>query len=62
MNVYGDEAFPAHNTLLKNKILLLESLNNLDILPPRAYFFALPLNIKEGSASPIRPIAFFEKI
>jgi kynurenine formamidase len=43
---------------LPNGIPLIESLANLEQLPPRCYFVALPLKIKHGSGSPIRPIAF----
>lgn len=44
---------------LPNKILIIEVLQNLDKLPRRFYFMALPLKIKNGSGSPIRPIAVF---
>ncbi len=42
---------------LPNGLPLIESLANLERLPPRCYFIALPLKIKGGSGSPIRPIA-----
>ena len=42
---------------LPNGILILENLVNLDLLPPRVFFVALPLRIKGGSGSPLRPIA-----
>jgi kynurenine formamidase len=42
---------------LPNGLPLIESLVNLERLPPRCYFIALPLKIKGGSGSPIRPIA-----
>ena len=45
-----------HNKLLPQKILLLECIANLEQLPSSCYFIALPLNIKEGSGSPIRPV------
>ena len=51
-----------HDTYwLKNHILIMEILMNLDKLPPRCYFLALPLKIKNGSGSPIRPIALVPK-
>ena len=51
-----------HDTYwLKNHILIMEVLMNLDKLPPRCYFLALPLKIKNGSGSPIRPIALIPK-
>ena len=51
---------PAHIKLLREKgIPILEGLKNLDKLPPNgAYLFAFPLNIKHGSGSPVRAVAF----
>ena len=43
---------------LPNGLPLIESLVNLEKLPARCWFIALPLKIKGGSGSPIRPIAF----
>ena len=45
---------------LPNRILIIEMLTNLDKLSPRCLFVATPLKIKEGSGSPIRPLAFCE--
>jgi kynurenine formamidase len=42
-------------------VAIIENLNNLGELPPRCYFLALPLRIKGGSGSPIRPLALVEK-
>ncbi|MCY7418454.1 MAG: cyclase family protein [Chloroflexi bacterium] len=42
---------------LPNGIFILENLVNLDLLPGRVFFVALPLKIKGGSGSPLRPIA-----
>lgn len=52
---YGHEVY-----WLPNDILMMESLINLDELPLYSYFIALPLNIKNGSGSPIRPIALIQ--
>ncbi|MCQ5128260.1 cyclase family protein [Butyricicoccus faecihominis] len=46
---------------LPNHILIMEMLHQLDQLPTRSYFAALPLKIKNGSGSPIRPIAIIPK-
>ncbi len=46
---------------LPNGILIIEMLTNLDKLSPRSLFVATPLKIKEGSGSPIRPLAFCEQ-
>lgn len=45
---------------LPNGILIIEMLTNLDKLSPRSLFVATPLKIKDGSGSPIRPLAFCE--
>ncbi|HET7055087.1 MAG TPA: cyclase family protein [Thermomicrobiales bacterium] len=47
---------------LPNGVPLIESLANLDRLPPRCWFFALPLKIKGDSGSPIRPIALIPRV
>lgn len=39
---------------------ILEMLTNLDKLWPRGLFVATPLKIKDGSGSPVRPLAFRE--
>ena len=47
--------------MLPNGIPLIEELANLESLPPRCFFIALPLKIKGGSGSPLRPIALVER-
>ena len=50
---------PGHlKHLLPNHILLIESLKNLEQLTPRCYFVCAPLPIKNGSGSPVRPMAY----
>ncbi|GHS94930.1 metal-dependent hydrolase [Synergistales bacterium] len=44
---------------LPNEIFIVENLMNLDQLPTRFYLMLLPLKIKNGSGSPVRPIACF---
>ncbi len=44
---------------LPNEIFIIEMLQNLDKIPQRSYFMALPLLIKNGSGSPIRPIVIY---
>ncbi len=53
----GSTEIPAHDTFLARKILIMENLTNLDQLPDECLFMALPLNIRRGSASPIRAVA-----
>jgi kynurenine formamidase len=44
---------------LPQGILILECVANLEKLPKRVYFAALPLPIANGSGSPLRPVALF---
>lgn len=46
---------------LPRGILLIEELANLARLPARCFFMALPLKIKNGSGSPIRPVALIPR-
>ena len=46
---------------LPNQIFIIEMLKNLSILPTRCYFMALPLKIRRGSGSPVRPVALVPK-
>lgn len=49
---------PGHMELwLPQNILIIESLCYLELLPVRCFFVALPLRIKNGSGSPVRPVA-----
>jgi kynurenine formamidase len=47
---------------LPNSILIIEMLTNLETLSRRCLFVAVPLKIKEGSGSPIRPLAFCDPV
>jgi arylformamidase len=47
---------------LPRSILIIEGLHDLAKVPSIFYFIALPLKIKGGSGSPIRPIALFPKV
>lgn len=53
--------FPVHELLLANRVMVIENLTNLERLPPFCVFIALPLPIKGGSGSPLRPLAFIPK-
>ena len=53
--------FPVHELLLANRVMLMENLTNLERLPPFCIVIAIPLAIKGGSGSPIRPLAFVPK-
>ena len=45
---------------LPEGILIMEGLTRLDELPATGLFVALPLKIRNGSGSPLRPVAFVE--
>ena len=47
---------PAHHALLYHGVAVMENLNNLGELPARCYLLCLPLRIKGGSGSPVRPL------
>lgn len=55
------ESYAHHMYWLPNHILIIEELKNLDRLPEECYFIAIPLKIKNGSGSPIRPYALVPK-
>jgi kynurenine formamidase len=50
---------PVHPVILEKRILIIENLTNLEVLPDFFLFLALPLKIRSGSGSPIRPVALF---
>ena len=51
-------SWPTHGTWLKNGICMVQQLCNLDQLEGKDFLFiALPLKMREGTASPVRPIA-----
>lgn len=45
---------------LPNEIFIMEMIANMNQLPTRSYFMAIPLKIQNGSGSPIRPFAIVE--
>lgn len=50
---------PGHvKSWLPHDILIIEMLRNLELVSNRCLFVATPLNIHEGSGSPIRPVAY----
>ncbi|MDD3219910.1 MAG: cyclase family protein [Lachnospiraceae bacterium] len=52
---YGHEKY-----WLPNNIFIMEMIMNMDKLPTRSFFMAIPLKIKNGSGSPIRPLAIID--
>jgi arylformamidase len=52
---------PAHVILLRNDVLIVEGLRNLEQLKGRRFtFMGLPLKIRGGTGSPIRAVALVE--
>jgi arylformamidase len=56
-----DKSFAHDEFMLPHNRPLIESLANLDRLPPRCFFMALPLKIRGGSGSPLRAAALVPK-
>lgn len=57
----GAAGDPAHHILLSNRIAVAENLTNLGMLHGRqGYFVMLPLRIRGGSASPVRPVVLVD--
>jgi kynurenine formamidase len=56
------EPFPAHRILLQKGIVIFENLTNLELVKGREFmFYAFPLKIVKGSASPVRAVAIIEE-
>jgi arylformamidase len=51
---HGDEAYPAHHTLLGNGVLILEGIDLAGVAPGRYTLVALPLRIAGADGSPVR--------
>ena len=53
--------YPIHNALLKQGLLIIENLTNLDKLPCNQFMFScFPLNFEKADGSPVRAVAFIE--
>ncbi len=61
LDPFGSEDYPSHYILLGNGVLIIENLTNLHKLPVFSYVIGLTNKVKDGSASPIRVIAFTDK-
>lgn len=60
LNGRKDFSYGQKKCWLPKGILMMEMLANLDKISTRSYFMAIPLKIKNGSGSPIRPLAIVE--
>ena len=61
-NGYEHFSYGHHNSFLPNDIFIMEMIMNIRKLPRRSYFMAIPLKIKNGSGSPIRPLALVPRV
>jgi len=53
-----DKSFRIHHILLKNNILIVENLVNLNKIPSKEFNFTiLPLKLKDATGSPVRAVA-----
>jgi kynurenine formamidase len=53
--------YPVHDMCAKHEILHMENMENIDeVAGERFQFAAFPLRIKDGTGSPLRPVAIFE--
>jgi kynurenine formamidase len=56
-----DPSFPVHTLLVRNRIVVIENLANLEAVVNRRFrFFGLPLRIRGATGSPIRAFALLE--
>lgn len=53
---YGDDAAPAHHSLLESDVLILEGIDLLGLSPGRYLLLCLPLKISGGEAAPVRAV------
>ena len=59
IDVGNDNSFIAHQALLKNNIIIIENLCNLEKINKNNFtFMAVPLKIMGATGSPIRALAF----
>lgn len=58
VDAVGDTELPAHHTLLRSDVVIVENLCNLAALPQRSFMFqCLPLKLEDGDGSPVRAVA-----
>ena len=61
-DMWYDKTYPCHTTCAKWRITHIENLCNLDkLIGKRFTFIALPLKIRNGTGSPLRPVAILEE-
>ncbi|OWZ83682.1 cyclase family protein [Natranaerobius trueperi] len=55
-----DDHLPIHHLLLKNKLLIIENLTNLEKLENSFTFYCLPLKTQNSDGAPVRAIAIIQ--
>ena len=55
---HGDPAFPAHHTLLRAGVLILEGVDLSAVEPGLYTLLAMPLKIANGDGSPVRAVLY----
>lgn len=60
-NIYPDYNFPVHALASREEIVIYENLANLKAVAGMRYTFSgIPLKIRDGTGSPVRPVAILE--
>ena len=60
-NIYPNYDFPIHALCSREEIVIYENLSNLwEVTGRRFTFSAFPLKIRDGTGSPVRPVAIVE--
>jgi len=61
-NIYPDYNFPVHALASREEVVIYENLANLDeVVGQRFTLAAFPLKLRDGTGSPIRPVAILEE-
>jgi kynurenine formamidase len=61
-DMWLDKSYPCHSVCAERRVTHIENLCNLDKLVGRRFtFIALPLRIRKGTGSPLRPIAILHE-
>lgn len=61
-NIYPNYDFPIHALCSREEIVIYENLSNLwEVTDKRFTFSAFPLKIRDGTGSPVRPVAIVDE-
>jgi len=61
-DMWLDKTYPCHTVCAERKVTHIENLCNLDqLIGKRFTFIALPLKIRKGTGSPLRPVAILDE-